>query len=1200
MPRFIPRQRKHKVRRRDEEQSRSAKGTPHDSNQVQIVPEGKSEREERKRKLRESLSAGETKISKQKQKRLDKYIETKLRKEETLDLLQKLSEQKSHTPGLVSSKSLGKRSFGAFVEGYGANNPTEEDMDNDSDASSDESEDEALDVDRASLAPMEFISYHEHSDVATNAIALGSGFGLKQPLHLDDTGLPVIESRNRRRKGKLKWAQDSEEPWEGFDEDVRDASEEIITTNAIHDRDDIEQAAVEKSKSPNADDDSQSSNGSTSDGSTASPGKNKSQGGISGFRAWATEQINRSLGYTPSNALDEPTQPPSEPTASTRKIPEREQTDLEVANHSSWRRAFVVQVRRSEAVEEARLKLPIVAEEQKIMEAVHNHPVVIVWGSTGSGKTTQVPQFLFEAGYGHPSSPTPGMIAVTQPRRVAAVSMAQRVEEELGAHGGKVAYQIRFESTTSSQTAIKFVTDGIIMRELAQDLLLRKYSAIIVDEAHERSINTDILIGMLSRVVPKREELSKSDPTLTPLKVIIMSATLNVSNFTQHGLFRELKPRVVQAEGRQYNVITHFARSTRRDYQEEIVRKVAKGHRKLPPGGMLVFLTGQNEIKAVLKQLLNSLNVKQHGFTPDTRVHVSATETPLETEDLEIEDWRDVDREEDDSEVDIVTNADEEDEDFENIQPLDTDLERPPKGTLAPHILALYSQLPTKEQMRVFQPPPDGSRLIVLATNVAETSLTIPGIRYVFDCGRSKERVFRPDTGVQSFEIDWISKASSEQRKGRAGRTGPGHCYRLYSSAVYERDFPDHSDPEILRTPVESVVLQVKSFRFPGNVANFPFPTPPSRRALINAEKLLANLGALSIAGQITPLGRDLSMYPLSPRLGKMVVQGLKQDALGLVLALVSALAVSEIFVPESQIDMHVVGHQEDQSYTHKDHVEDDAREKRKQAYGRARAVLTKLDKHSDAFKALTAVVIHAQTAEKEHFCDEHFLRFKAMTEVEQLRSQLTQLVRLNHPEVIDAVRQPLKMASSKDLESLKEIMASGFIDQVALRADLAPQPPDIPRKPKRAIDVPYLPLIPLQSGGSAATLDERAIYIHPTSVLARLSPNLLPQYVVYSHLQQSQSSVVGSEKIAKTRMFPLTSVDGAQLARLTHHTPLLRYGKPVGHVKVLDGFPKRQECWVVPELIVGDGSLGWPLPARKVVQVQDRKKGWVVEEFIT
>ena len=1143
MARFVPRQRKHKANDRPST-------TTTDTNRAVIIPEEQRIVREQRRGDRQDADK-RYKPSAQKQKRLDKYIETKLKQDESRRLVAKLSAHKEVTSGLVSSKNLGKRSYAAFVADGPATAPADQSSGTDESDSEIDSDDSV--VLRRSPNRGSTDTVNGHAQISNFGPISGSG--LKRPLQMDENGLPIIQPRVRPDGAMLEQPEDT---WEGFDDD----------TDAVSSA--SEASEVETERPP------------------------------SGFAVWAKAQIERSLGYQPSNVLDE--LPQRIPTTSTTNGPSPITTETKQhEDETSQRKVFSVQIKRPVLIQESRLKLPVVVEEQKIMEAVHNNDVVILWGSTGSGKTTQVPQFLFEAGYGDPKSDTPGMIGVTQPRRVAAVSMAQRVREEMGQQGQKTSYQIRFDSTTTSQTAIKFMTDGIMMREMAQDILLRKYSAIVIDEAHERSVNTDILIGMLSRIVPRRAELSKTDPTIKPLKLIIMSATLNVLDFTQSGLFKTVKPPpIVQVEGRQYPVVTHFSRTTQRDYVEEMIRKVARGHKKLPSGAILVFLTGQNEIQTVYERLVKSLASQtdtRNGFVP---VRLAASEIPLEADDWDMglrDDYQD------DSDVDIIAEDGDEDDDeeFNIAAEAEGVFSKKQKEPLRPHVLQLYSQMPTKDQIKVFQAPPEGTRLIVLATNVAETSLTIPGIRYVFDCGRSKERVYQPTTGIQGYEIGWISKASAEQRAGRAGRTGPGHCYRLYSSAVYERDFVDHAEPEVLRVPAEGIVLQVRSLHFPLPIAKFPFPTVPSQLALAKAEKLLRNLGALSGDSKLTSLGRQLSLYPLPPRLAKMLVRGLKHGNLVQLIALVAALAVGNIFIPENQVDMEIRGYQDGETYTTQDHAEDDAREKRKQQFGRARALFSRNDKVSDAVKALTAVVLHSQASDKSAFCNDHFLRFKAMAEVEQLRRQLSDQVATNHPEAYEAVKTALKLSSKQDWEVMKTTIASAFIDQIAIRADLGPNPPDMKRNPQQSINVPYLPVMPLQqSVRGALTLEEKAVYIHPSSLLSRLNPKELPAFVVYSHLQQSQSAVVGSEKTPKTRMFPLTPIGGAQLAALAHGTPLLRYGKPIGHVNVLPGRPLRHEAWVVPEFGPGDGTMGWALPARKVVQVQDPKRGWVVEKFLT
>jgi ATP-dependent RNA helicase DHX37/DHR1 len=686
-----------------------------------------------------------------------------------------------------------------------------------------------------------------------------------------------------------------------------------------------------------------------------------------------------------------------------------------------------------------------------------------------------------------------------------------------------------------------------------------------------------------------------------------MSATLNIADFINDKIFPPgNKPPIVEAEGRQHRVTTHFALRSRADYQDEVVEKVRRAHRKLPKGGVLVFLTGQNEIRQVqsrLQQLLGGRSAEES----QSRVLAPASELPLEVEDMEIETFQRLQTGRDDfDEVEIVTHSDDDEDDEFDIS--DNEDETTMSTTLTSvttskepytsvQILPLYSQLPTKQQLKVFEPPPAGARLVVLATNVAETSLTIPGIRYVFDTGRSKERKYNLDSGVQSFEIDYISKASAAQRTGRAGRTGPGHCWRLYTSAIYEGFFPEHAEPEILRAPAENVVLQLKSFSYPKPIPEFPFPCAPSSQALHKAETLLKNLGALNESGSITDLGKELSVYPLSPRLGKIVFQGVRDmNLLSQVICLVAGLAVAELFLNETQLDL-TSGEEEMQDQGTENDV--------KQEYGRARAMLSRLDKSSDAMKLVNAVLIYIAAEDKEECCKTYFLRPKAMFEVAQLHRQLTSIVRANHPTAHQHLSNNTHKLSSKQAIQLNSIAASGYIDQVAIRADLAPNPLDQSLKPRRSIDVPYLPLVPLPSHGTGQ-LQDRLIFIHPSSVLAKFPPKSLPEYVVYTHLQKSQPKHLdqAGAGAVKTRMFPLTPVSSQVLLQLSRDTALLRLGKPLPNSKIEDvkGTPRRRECWVSAELRGSSGGLGWPLPPVKVREVLDvkTKSGWRVEEWLS
>lgn len=1029
----------------------------------------------------------------------------------------------------------------------------------------------------------------DQTQVKSSILARGPtlGSGLKRAFETDADGNPVIPKRRRLATRRKFSSWEEELPWEGFSPPSNgNLSDADSHSSGADEESEMDSEVASSSRSYSM------SQGSTSDEDDAHQNLKKRKERSSAFKSWATQQVNEVLGFIPTTSADAATNAHKFSNENVKpREPEQDPLpqELQITSANPSRKAFSVQVKRSPEIQEARLKLPIVAEEQKIMEAVYNNSIVVIWGATGSGKTTQVPQFLYEGGFGNSQSQMPGMIGMTQPRRVAAVSMAKRVSEELGELSGKVSYQIRFESSVSNKTAIKFMTDGILIREIANDFALLKYSAVIIDEAHERTINTDILIGMVSRIVDLRTSMSKDDPNITPLKLIIMSATLRIADFMDNPiLFRSGPPPLLKAEGRQYPVTIHFARRTQRDYIEEAFQKVCRGHKKLPPGGMLVFLTGQNEINALAKKLRASFTSRQAAQVSHPKVRIAANEAPLEVEDVDLEgvssdNGRNGDHFDDSSD----DSQDEEDKEFDVGEPATT--------TSHVHVLPLYSQLQTQDQLRVFEPPPEASRLIVLATNVAETSITIPGIRYVFDCGRAKERKYNQSTGVQSFEIGWISKASASQRAGRAGRTGPGHCYRLYSSAVFERDFVEHTHPEILRMPVEGVVLQLKSMELQ-HVVNFPFPTPPDRQSLAKAEKLLTYLGAVSRDGKITPIGRELSIYPLSPRYSKMLVIGHQHYCMPYTIAMVAALVVQDIFIPENQLELSPRPRDAEATYTNSDRLEDTAREQRRRIYNKVHHQFGSNSKTSDAVKALTATCAYAYAPDPSLFCTEMFLNPKSLKEAASLRHQLSIIVQTNHPALMPNYNSRLPSPSPKQLIALQQIVAAAFIDQIAIRADLSPSPPELPRKPSRAIDVCYLPLFPSHTG-KAKDLIDIAVFIHPSSVLAHLSPKDLPQYIVYSHLQRGTPVTITGSKTPKTRMHALATLGGKQITALAKDTSLLRYGKPIGKV---DDKGMTRECWVVPELVGEMGRAGWPLPALRVVQKKDPKEGWIVEKVIT
>ena len=536
--------------------------------------------------------------------------------------------------------------------------------------------------------------------------------------------------------------------------------------------------------------------------------------------------------------------------------------------HNAIRLKPVRVVPRSAEIQSARMRLPIFSEEYQILEKIEENDVTIISGATGSGKTTQVPQFLYEAGYADPLSDKQwkrGMIGVTEPRRLAAVSMATRVAEEMGflRNNNTIGFQTRFNTDFSLNTRIKFMTDGVLMRELESDFLLSKYSVICLDEAHERSVYTDILIGIISRVIRLRVEKG------CPFKLVIMSATLRLDDFLENRrLFPvERIPPVIHIEARQYPVTIHFSRVTNKDYLAEALKRATLIHRTLPAGTILVFLTSKKEIYSLCDDLQSALN-----------------QSNLPT--------------------DLLSN----DLDCSNTT---GNMNRKRETCLSTQVIPLHAQLSTNEQSRVFKPIPLGIRRIVVSTNVAETSLTIPDVKYVIDTGRVKRRLIDRVTGVSTFKIDWCSQASAEQRAGRAGRTAAGHVYRLYSSSVFLNEFPKHTEPEILQCPLDDLYLQMKCMNIQ-NVSNFPFPTQPDRELLQSADNTLCKLGALSSKRASegayyslpTGLGRKMNKLPVAPRLARVLIEySHSVELIHYLICIVSGLSIlDQLFSSSSRI----------------------------------------------------------------------------------------------------------------------------------------------------------------------------------------------------------------------------------------------------------------------------------------------------------
>uniref|UniRef100_A0A671TJ62 RNA helicase n=1 Tax=Sparus aurata TaxID=8175 RepID=A0A671TJ62_SPAAU len=816
------------------------------------------------------------------------------------------------------------------------------------------------------------------------------------------------------------------------------------------------------------------------------------------------QAVDRLKGVDESNALVLPANKAKKkkawvtPVSTKRPLTKKQRKELQTVlerKEKKVRRADILS--KLAEVQEARLKLPVLAEEQVIMEAVRENPCVVICGETGSGKTTQVPQFLYEAGYAS------GIIGITEPRRVAAVSMSHRVAKEMNLSTRVVSYQIRYEGNVTSDTKIKFMTDGVLLKEIQKDFLLQRYSVIVIDEAHERSVYTDILIGLLSRIVPLRNKKGM------PMKLLVMSATLRVEDFTDNTKLFRIPPPVIKVDARQFPVTIHFNKRTpMEDYTGEVFHKICKIHRMLPPGGILVFLTGQAEVHSLCRRLRKAFPFRKSNEESAFKRHLCHQSLPRI--DLDNYSALPVDEGDEDREAGI---GDEEDEGSDlEIGDDPNDAEEKADPSIPLYVLPLYSLLAPEQQAKVFRPPPPGTRLCVIATNVAETSLTIPGIKYVVDCGRVKKRFYDRVTGVSSFKVTWTSQASANQRAGRAGRTEPGHCYRLYSSAVFG-DFSLFSEAEITRRPVEDLVLQMKDLNI-DKVVNFPFPTSPSAEALVAAEQLLVSLGALKepprtgrvkdieqarLSCPITPLGRAMASFPVAPRYAKILALGKQQDCLPYVIAVVAAMTVREIF---EDLD-RPAGSEDESSKLNQRRAR--LTQMRRLWAGQGASLLL-----GDLMVMLGAVGACEFAGCTPKFCEDNGLRYKAMVEIRRLRGQLTNAVNAVCPEVGAFVNPKMTPPTEHQVVCLRQIVLAGLGDHLARRV----QGEEI--------------LDPKWKNGYKTPLMDEPVFIHPSSALfktlpefravwsevplgldsveAEWVPQLLPQYCHFSSPQESPS----------------------------------------------------------------------------------------------
>ncbi|XP_073049429.1 pre-mRNA-splicing factor ATP-dependent RNA helicase DEAH1-like isoform X1 [Primulina eburnea] len=582
-----------------------------------------------------------------------------------------------------------------------------------------------------------------------------------------------------------------------------------------------------------------------------------------------------------------------------------EQDSIELVEASAAKSAF-------EKLQNDRKTLPIYPYREELLQAIRDHQVLVIVGETGSGKTTQIPQYLHETGYSER-----GKIGCTQPRRVAAMSVAARVSQEMGVKlGHEVGYSIRFEDCTSEKTIVKYMTDGMLLREFLGEPDLESYSVVMVDEAHERTLSTDILFGLVKDIARFRPDL----------KLLISSATLDAEKFSD---YFDSAP-IFKIPGRRFPVEIHYTKAPEADYLDAAVVTALQIHVTQPPGDgdILVFLTGQEEIEMaeeILKHRTRGLGTKI---------------------------------------AELI-------------------------------ICPIYANLPTELQAKIFEPTPEGARKVVLATNIAETSLTIDGIKYVIDPGFCKMKSYNPRTGMESLLVTPISKASANQRAGRSGRTGPGKCFRLYTAYNYYNDLDDNTIPEIQRTNLANVVLSLKSLGI-NDLLNFDFMDPPPSEALLKALELLYALSAVNKHGELTKAGRRMAEFPLDPMQSKMIVASDKYQCSDEIISIAAMLSIgNSIFYRPKDKQVHA----------------DNAR------------LNFHMGNVGDHIALLKVYSSWKETNYSTQWCYENYIQVRSMKRARDIRDQLEGLL-----ERVEIELTP----NPNDLDSIKKAITSGFFPHSA------------------------------------------------------------------------------------------------------------------------------------------------------------------------
>ena len=625
--------------------------------------------------------------------------------------------------------------------------------------------------------------------------------------------------------------------------------------------------------------------------------------------------------------------------------------------------------------------LPINSYKDEIIKSIQSNSCIVITGETGCGKTTQLPQYLHEHGFSEK-----GQIGVTQPRRMAAVSVAHRVSREMKCIvGGTVGYRIRFDDCTSPDTKIKYMTDGCLLRELLDDPQLTQYSVIVLDEAHERSLSTDILFGLMKQLLGSKGLDSKRKH---PLQVVIMSATLDVDKFST---FFDSCP-IYTIPGRVYPVNVHYCCTdesydpSNPPYQSQAVRVVMDIHLDHPPGDILVFFTGQHEIETMCDKLFKEAEGIDYRY------------------DVQCKDVRGL------------------------------------------AILPLYGSLPSDQQQRVFRPAERGVRRVIVSTNIAATSVTVQGVVYVIDSGFVKQQIYNPRTGLDSLEPVPIAKSEAIQRCGRAGRTSPGECYRLYSKAFYD-SMKDATVPEIQRTSLTSVILNLKCMGI-ANVIEFQYLDPPEEKMILEALKQLYYFEAIDLEGQVTALGHRIVQFPLSPSLARVLLCSKQLECEEVALPVVAMMSVENVFIRPSS-------------------------KKQAEKAAEAHRALEEAGGGTSDFATLLAVYqLSKDSGNQRRWCDTHYIHWRAINTAHSIHAQLRTI--LDHQPTDDIISDVSNLSLS---ERLRRSLCYGLFCN---SARLAPG-----RRSFRTMD----------GHGTIA-------HIHPTSVLFGKEKSL--DWIIYHEIVET------------------------------------------------------------------------------------------------